>query len=89
MRLQSSELSFQLSALRPFLTCYAFRRLVDCYAAYFGSLTCVAWSPDGRFIIVSLIHPSILLLTVLTFPFDCRQAAKTISSISTHLGNKE
>ncbi len=29
-------------------------RLVDCYAAYFGSLTCVAWSPDGRFIIVSL-----------------------------------
>ncbi|KAI9446155.1 WD40 repeat-like protein [Lactarius indigo] len=25
--------------------------LVDCYAAYFGSLTCVAWSPDGRFII--------------------------------------
>src|SRR6267142_7000530 len=28
-------------------------RLVDCYAAYFGSLTCVAWSPDGRFIIVS------------------------------------
>jgi catabolite repression protein CreC len=30
-------------------------RLVDCYAAYFGSLTCVAWSPDGRFIIVSPI----------------------------------
>jgi hypothetical protein len=29
-------------------------RLVDCYAAYFGSLTCVAWSPDSRFIIVSL-----------------------------------
>ena len=29
-------------------------RLVDCYAAYFGALTCVAWSPDGRFIIVSL-----------------------------------
>src|SRR6267154_64177 len=28
-------------------------RLVDCYAAYFGSLTCVAWSPDSRFIIVS------------------------------------
>ena len=28
-------------------------RLVDCYAAYFGALTCVAWSPDGRFIIVS------------------------------------
>jgi len=26
-------------------------QLVDCYAAYFGSLTCVAWSPDGRFII--------------------------------------
>ncbi|THH17520.1 hypothetical protein EW146_g3308 [Bondarzewia mesenterica] len=26
-------------------------QLVDCYAAYFGSLTSVAWSPDGRFII--------------------------------------
>ena len=26
-------------------------RLVDCYASYFGALTCVAWSPDGRFII--------------------------------------
>jgi len=26
-------------------------QLVDCYAAYFGSLTCVAWSPDSRFII--------------------------------------
>ena len=26
-------------------------RLVDCYASYFGSLTCVAWSPDGRFIL--------------------------------------
>jgi WD40 repeat protein len=27
-------------------------RLVDCYASYFGALTCVAWSPDGRFILV-------------------------------------
>lgn len=26
-------------------------QLVDCYAAYFGALTSVAWSPDGRFII--------------------------------------
>ncbi|TFK76252.1 catabolite repression protein creC [Pluteus cervinus] len=26
-------------------------QLVDCYASYFGALTCVAWSPDGRFII--------------------------------------
>lgn len=26
-------------------------QLVDCYASYFGSLTCVAWSPDGRFIL--------------------------------------
>ncbi|KAF8912006.1 WD40 repeat-like protein [Gymnopilus junonius] len=25
--------------------------LVDCYASYFGALTCVAWSPDGRFIL--------------------------------------
>ena len=29
-----------------------FARLVDCYASYFGSLTSVAWSPDGRFILV-------------------------------------
>ncbi|TDL24991.1 WD40 repeat-like protein [Rickenella mellea] len=26
-------------------------QLVDCYASYFGSLTCVAWSPDGRLIL--------------------------------------
>ncbi|KAL4077271.1 WD40-repeat-containing domain protein [Scleroderma yunnanense] len=26
-------------------------QLVDCYASYFGALTCVAWSPDGRFIL--------------------------------------
>ncbi|KAG1855090.1 WD40-repeat-containing domain protein [Suillus tomentosus] len=26
-------------------------QLVDCYASYFGSMTCVAWSPDGRFIL--------------------------------------
>ncbi|KAF8205780.1 WD40-repeat-containing domain protein [Mycena galopus ATCC 62051] len=25
--------------------------LVDCYASYFGALTTVAWSPDGRFIV--------------------------------------
>ena len=27
-------------------------RLIDCYASYFGALTAVAWSPDGRFILV-------------------------------------
>ncbi|KAJ7685520.1 catabolite repression protein creC [Mycena polygramma] len=26
-------------------------QLVDCYASYFGALTTVAWSPDGRFIL--------------------------------------
>ncbi|KAI0780565.1 WD40 repeat-like protein [Trametes elegans] len=26
-------------------------QLVDCYASYFGALNCVAWSPDGRFIL--------------------------------------
>ncbi|EJF66173.1 WD40 repeat-like protein [Dichomitus squalens LYAD-421 SS1] len=26
-------------------------QLVDCYASYFGAFTCVAWSPDGRFIL--------------------------------------
>ncbi|KAF9019379.1 hypothetical protein BDZ89DRAFT_1116762 [Hymenopellis radicata] len=26
-------------------------QLVDCYASYFGALTCIAWSPDGRFIL--------------------------------------
>jgi len=29
-------------------------RLVDCYASYFGALTAVAWSPDGRFILVGI-----------------------------------
>lgn len=27
-------------------------QLVDCYASYFGALSCIAWSPDGRFILV-------------------------------------
>jgi WD40 repeat protein len=27
-------------------------QLVDCYASYFGALTSVAWSPDGRLILV-------------------------------------
>ncbi|VDC06671.1 unnamed protein product [Peniophora sp. CBMAI 1063] len=35
-------------------------QLMDCYAAYFGALTSVAWSPDGRFIITGgqddLVH---------------------------------
>ncbi|KAH8826850.1 WD40 repeat-like protein [Flagelloscypha sp. PMI_526] len=26
-------------------------QLVDCYSSYFGALTCVAWSPDSRFIL--------------------------------------
>ncbi|TFK42389.1 catabolite repression protein creC [Crucibulum laeve] len=26
-------------------------QLLDCYASYFGALTCVAWSPDGRFVL--------------------------------------
>ncbi|KIK58319.1 hypothetical protein GYMLUDRAFT_45534 [Collybiopsis luxurians FD-317 M1] len=26
-------------------------QLVDCYSSYFGAFTCVAWSPDGRFIV--------------------------------------
>lgn len=40
-------------------------RLVDCYASYFGALSCVAWSPDGRFIIVrrSIYHPHDEVLT--------------------------
>lgn len=28
-----------------------FHSLIDCYASYFGALTCLAWSPDGRFIL--------------------------------------
>lgn len=26
-------------------------QLVDCYSSYFGALTCVSWSPDGRYIL--------------------------------------
>ncbi|GAA5957676.1 hypothetical protein JCM3765_001476 [Sporobolomyces pararoseus] len=26
-------------------------KLLDSYASYFGSLTCVSWSPDGRFVV--------------------------------------
>lgn len=30
------------------LTC----RLLETFAGYFGSLRCVSWSPDGRFVVV-------------------------------------
>jgi hypothetical protein len=45
-------------------------RLVDCYAAYFGSLTCVAWSPDGRFIIVSVVQFSARVFRLIAFPCE-------------------
>jgi hypothetical protein len=32
-----------------------FRRLLDTYSSYFGYLTTVAWSPDGRFLLVSIL----------------------------------
>lgn len=28
----------------------------DVYEAYYGGLFCVAWSPDGRYILVSYIE---------------------------------
>jgi hypothetical protein len=41
-------------------------RLVDCYGSYFGAFTCVAWSPDGRFILVSgfIIDPRPILIAL-------------------------
>lgn len=30
------------------------QKLLDTFEAYFGALTCVSWSPDGRFVLVSL-----------------------------------
>jgi WD40 repeat protein len=38
-------------------------RLVDCYASYFGALTCVAWSPDGRFILARPLLRAYILAT--------------------------
>lgn len=32
--------------------CYD-QRLLDCFASYFGSFTCVAFSDDNRFVVVS------------------------------------
>lgn len=34
----------------------------DVYEAYYGGLFCVAWSPDGRYILVNLL----LLLLLIT-----------------------
>src|SRR5688572_16172149 len=48
------------------------RRLVDCYASYFGAFTTVAWSPDGRFILVRNI-----LCTFDNFPFAERILRQT------------
>lgn len=28
------------------------QRLLDSYAGYFGGLTCLAWSPDGKYVVV-------------------------------------
>ncbi|KAF5381077.1 hypothetical protein D9615_004171 [Tricholomella constricta] len=43
-------------------------QLVDCYASYFGALTCIAWSHDGRFILACTDHieprPASLILVV-------------------------
>ncbi|KAI5477544.1 catabolite repression protein creC [Pseudohyphozyma bogoriensis] len=30
---------------------FAAEEIIDTYAAYFGALTCVSWSPDGRFVV--------------------------------------
>jgi WD40 repeat protein len=62
-------------------------RLVDCYAAYFGSLTCVAWSPDGRFIIVSSISSQRLAGSPRLILHHVRRVAKMTSSISFHRGS--
>ncbi|KAB5595692.1 Catabolite repression protein creC [Ceratobasidium theobromae] len=36
--------------------------LMDVYQSYFGALTCVAWSPDGRYILVSTLILNILTI---------------------------
>lgn len=33
-------------------TLLSHNRLYDTYGSYFGGLNCVAWSPDGRYILV-------------------------------------
>ncbi|KAG2744854.1 hypothetical protein P692DRAFT_20877431 [Suillus brevipes Sb2] len=37
-------------------------QLVDCYASYFGSLTRIAWSPDGRFIFMRFTPNDLLTI---------------------------
>lgn len=36
----------------PVKLTFPLRRLLDCFSSYFGALLCVAWSPDGRFVVV-------------------------------------
>ena len=31
-----------------------FFRLYDIYQSYYGGMNCVAWSPDGRYILASI-----------------------------------
>lgn len=47
-------------------------RLIDTYASYFGALTCVDWSPDGRFILTGGQDD---LVTVVS-PWDQRIVAR-------------
>ncbi len=51
----------QLSRYPPVWWLIFFFRLVDCYASYFGAFTCVSWSPDGRFILVSALRSAFLM----------------------------
>jgi hypothetical protein len=70
MRLRSSKSSTDYLSLLQLIVSVNFR-LVDSYASYFGALTCVAWSPDGRFILVSA-HPYMATRFQLGYPIDGR-----------------
>lgn len=45
-------------------------RLLDTHQSYYGGLTCVAWSPDGRYILVSSAAQS--LSQFRTFGQSCK-----------------
>jgi WD40 repeat protein len=47
-------------------------RLIDSYSSYFGALTCVCWSPDGRFVLTGGQDD---LLTLYS-PYDGRVVAR-------------
>lgn len=58
-------------------------RVLDVFTSYFGAINCVAWSPDGRFVVVSF--PASLLFP----PFPERVLSAELAPLSRQTGGQD